>query len=57
MSLPSPPTLSYYSVTASSVDSMTDEMSETSSTGPQHIGQLDEPRELLNVIDQVHSTG
>jgi len=36
---------------------MSDETPETPSVGPRHIGQADEPRELLNVIDQVHSTG
>lgn len=50
--------LSYSSSAFSSpADSMYDETFETPPTGPQHIWQLDEPRELLNVVDQVHATG
>ena len=52
------PVLSYSSsVFPSPADSMSDETFETPPTGPQHIGQLDEPRELLNVVDQAHATG
>lgn len=36
---------------------MPDETPETLPLGPRHIGQIDEPRELLNVVDRVHSTG
>ena len=36
---------------------MPDEIPKTSSTTPQHIGQIDEPRELLDLVDRVHSTG
>jgi len=46
-----------YQVLPSPTDPMSDETPETPPVGPRHIGQADEPRELLNVIDQVHSTG
>ena len=36
---------------------MPEETSKISRIGSRHIGQLDETRELLDVIDQVHSTG
>ena len=36
---------------------MSGEISEILLNGPRHIGQADEPRELLNVVDHVHSTG
>ena len=36
---------------------MPGEAPETLSVGLQHIGQLEEPRGRLNVVDQVHSTG
>lgn len=54
----SSPVLSYSSsIFPSPADSMSDEAFETPPTGPQHIWQLDEPRELLNVVDQVQATG
>ena len=58
MSPHSSPVLSYSSSAfPSPANSMYDETFETPPTGLQHIGQLDEPRELLNVVDQVQATG
>ncbi|KAF9650942.1 hypothetical protein BDM02DRAFT_1001795 [Thelephora ganbajun] len=57
MPSPSSPALTDCSVLSSSVDPMPSETPETFPIGPQHIGQVDGPREVLNVVDQVHSTG
>lgn len=56
MSLPSSPVLTDCSFSSARIDSsMPGEAS--SPVGPRHIGQIDETRELLDTIDQVHSAG
>ena len=57
MSPPSSPALSSCSVLPSSANSMPDEVPGPPPSGPRHIGEVDGPREILNVVDQVHSTG
>ena len=54
---PSFPASSCCSVLPSSADSMPGEIPGPPSIRPRHIGQVDGPRELLDVIGQVHSTG
>ena len=36
---------------------MPEETPKSLPVGPQHIGQVEQTRELLDVVDRVHSTG
>ena len=60
LSIPYPPSSSSSSHCQdllSPTDPMPDENPRVSPTAPRHIGQIDGPRELLNLVDRVHSTG